>query len=92
MVARYTGASLGLLAFTSTTTVGLLVRNPVEVTLSCGTLALFAFCITGLLLGTGAQLVVAEHENKRESEIRKGYREGPVAKDDGGRDDRSGEE
>ncbi len=62
MVARYTGASLGVLAFTITTAVGLLVRNPVEVTLSRDTLALFAFCIIGLLLSTAAQMVVAEHE------------------------------
>ena len=83
MVARYVGAGLGLLAFTVTVVAGLLVRNPVTVTLSRSILALFTFCLIGFVLGTAAQMVVAEREKKRESEIRKRYSEGlPVAEDE----------
>lgn len=83
MVARYAGAGLGLLAFTITVVAGLLVRNPVTVTLSRSILALFTFCFIGFVLGTVAQMVVAEREKKRESEIRKRYSEGlPVAADE----------
>jgi len=83
VVARYVGAGLGLLAFTVTVVAGLLVRNPVTVTLSRSILALFTFCLIGFVLGTVAQMVVAEHEKKRESEIRKRYSGGlPVAADE----------
>src|SRR3990172_10396916 len=71
MVARYAGAGLGLLAFTIVVTAGLIARNPVTVTLSRSIFALFLFCLIGLVLGRIAQLVVAEHEHKRETEIRK---------------------
>ena len=73
MVARYAGASLGLLAFTIVVTAGLIARNPVTVTLSRSIFALFLFCLIGLVLGRIAQVVVAEHEHKRETEIRKRY-------------------
>ena len=73
MAARYAGASLGLLAFTIVITAGLIARNPVTVTLSRSIFALFLFCLIGLVLGRVAQVVVAEHEQKRESEIRKRY-------------------
>ena len=73
MVARYTGASLGLLAFTIVVTAGLIAQNPVTVTLSRSIFALFLFCLIGLVLGRIAQMVVAEHEHKRETEIRKLY-------------------
>ena len=79
MVARYAGAGLGLLAFTITVIAGLLVQNPLTVTLSRSILALFTFCIIGLVLGTAAQMVVAEHEKQRESEIRKRYSGAPPA-------------
>jgi len=75
MVPRYAGASLGLLAFFITIAVGLWVRNPVEVILSRGILALFVFCFIGLLLGGAAQMVIAEYERGRESEILRRYRE-----------------
>jgi hypothetical protein len=82
MVARYAGAGLGLLAFTVTVVAGLAVHNPVTVTLSRSILALFVFCLIGLVLGTAAQMVVAEHGKRRESEITERYSEGPPAAQD----------
>ena len=73
MLARYAGASLGLLAFTIVVTAGLIARNPVTVTPSRSIFALFLFCLIGLVLGRIAQLVVAEHEHKRDTEIHKRY-------------------
>ena len=78
MVARILGASLGLLAFTITIIAGLYVQNPVTITLSRGILALFVFCVIGLVLGGAAQLVVNEHERQRAEEIREQYGEDPV--------------
>ncbi|MGB2987072.1 MAG: hypothetical protein WBE26_14460 [Phycisphaerae bacterium] len=78
MVARFAGASLGLLAFAVSAIAGLLVRNPVGITLSRSILALFVFCVIGLLLGSAAQMVIAEHERSREFKIRKRYRKDSV--------------
>jgi hypothetical protein len=75
MVPRFAGASLGLLAFSITIAAGLWVGNPVEVILSRSIFALFAFCLIGFLLGGAAQLVIAEFEKDRESEILKRCRE-----------------
>jgi hypothetical protein len=75
MVPRFTGAALGLLAFFITTATGLWVRNPVEVTLSRSLFALFAFCLIGLFLGGAAQMVINEHERRRQAEILEKYRE-----------------
>ena len=69
MVARVLGVSLGLLAFTVTIIAGLWVQNPVTVTLSRSILALFLFCVIGLVLGGAAQLVINEHERECEKEI-----------------------
>jgi hypothetical protein len=69
MVARFAGASLGLLAFATSTGAGLYVGNPPTVTLSRSIIALFTFCIIGLLLGKAAQSVVAEYERNRRAEI-----------------------
>jgi hypothetical protein len=69
MVARFAGASLGLLAFATTAVAGLYVGNPPTVTLSRSILALFTFCLIGLFLGKAAQAVVAEYERNRRSEI-----------------------
>lgn len=91
MVARFVGASLGLLAFTITIIAGLLVHNPVTVILSRSILALFVFCIIGLVLGGAAQLVIREHERTRESEILKRYREGPAETEEPGMENRSTE-
>lgn len=70
MVARFTGAGLGLLAFAITVTSGLLVGNPIEVTLSRSILALILFCVLGLVLGGTAQCVIAEHHRQTEASIR----------------------
>lgn len=83
MIARYVGATLGLLAFAIATVSGLLVQNPVSVTLSRGILALFAFCIVGMALGHAAQIVIAEHESDRRSEIEKRFGEPSVDKEVG---------
>lgn len=66
MLARFAGASLGLLAFCITIVAGLYAQNPVRVTLSRSVLALFVFCVVGLVLGTAAQMVVAEYRSDRE--------------------------
>lgn len=75
MVARFTGAGLGLLAFCITAVAGLLVQNPVTVTLSRSILALFLFCLIGFAVGAAAQVVIRDHERRRESETRRQYAE-----------------
>ena len=86
MVARFAAASLGLLAFCVSVIAGLFVQNPVTVTLSRSILALFVFCIIGLVLGGAAQMVIAEHERNRQSAIRKQYEEGSTAEAGTGRE------
>lgn len=83
MVARFSGASLGLLAFAATTVAGLYVGNPPTVILSRSILALFAFCILGLLLGRAAQSVVAEFERNRKAEVDRRFRSDSAARDSG---------
>lgn len=75
MIARYAGASLGLLAFATAVFAGLYVGNPLTVTLSRGILALFVFCLIGIGLGGIAQYVLSEHERDRRAEIRRKYQE-----------------
>jgi len=70
MVARFAGASLGLLAFSITVIGGLFVENPVSVTLSRSIFALVVFCFLGLVLGSAAQRVVNEYESSRKEELR----------------------
>lgn len=74
MVARYSAVSLGLLAFAVTAVAGLFARNPVELTLSRCVFALFLFYVIGLLLGSVADRVVAEHDREAEAKIKKRYR------------------
>jgi hypothetical protein len=81
MVARYAGASLGLLAFAITTTAGLLANNPVDVTLSRSIQSLFVFFGIGTVLGMVTQRVIAEHEKSREDKIRERYHEERVNTD-----------
>ncbi len=69
MVARYTGACLGLLAFGLTVIVGLAVNNPVTVTLSRAVWALAVFCALGMVLGGIAQMVIHEHAHRRQEEV-----------------------
>ena len=83
MVARFTGAGLGLLAFAVTMTAGLLAQVPVEVTLSRSILALFLFCVGGLLLGGAAQRVVDEYKKERESQIHERFHEEGTATEGG---------
>ncbi|NOX59742.1 MAG: hypothetical protein GXP29_12925 [Planctomycetes bacterium] len=62
MVARYTGAALGLFAFGLATLSGLIVGNPAEVILSRALWALVVFCVIGLTVGAAAQMVIGEYE------------------------------
>lgn len=91
MVARFSGAGLGLMAFTITTAMGLYVRNPVEVILSRSIFALFLFCIVGAVLGGVAQRIIAEHQREQQAEISSRYRSDSAAMDGAARsDDESG--
>ena len=83
MVARFTGAGLGLLAFAVTMTAGLFAQVPVEVVLSRSILALFLFCVGGLLLGGAAQRVVDEFQKEREMRIHDRFDEDDTAKEGG---------
>ena len=85
MVARYTGASLGLLAFAIAAIGGLYAQNPPFIILSRSILALFLFCLLGLLLGTAAQMVIDEHTHRGEQRIKERFREDP--KDEASPDD-----
>jgi len=69
MVARFAGAGLALLAFSITIIAGLAVQNPVEVVLSRGLIALFLFCMIGLVLGWVAQWVIREHVQENERDL-----------------------
>lgn len=73
MAARYAGASLGLSALTLVVTAGLIAWNPVTTNLSRGIIALFLFCLIGLVLSRITQVGVAEHEHKLEMEILKRF-------------------
>lgn len=73
MIARYVGATLGLLAFTIVIATGLFAQNPITVTLSRSLLALFAFFMIGLVLGGAAQLVVNEHQADAHADIERRY-------------------
>ena len=92
MIARFAGAGLGFLAFTITAFAGLLVQNPVTVTLSRSILAFFVFSIIGLAVGAAAEFVVREYEKDRESEIRKRYHDDSAKPDDAGSGTKSDEE
>ena len=73
MIARYAGASLGLLAFFVVCAAGVFTGNPVGLTISRAILALFLFCVLGLVLGYAAQLVVAEHETALIESVQRRY-------------------
>lgn len=73
MIARYAGAILGLFAFTVTVSAGLVVRNPVSITLQRGMFAMLVFFILGLVVGWAAQLVVREYERNRQDDIAQRY-------------------
>jgi len=65
MIARFSGAILGLLAFGVATIAGLAVGNPPGVILSRSMWALVIFCAVGVLVGTAAQAVVGEYINRQ---------------------------
>jgi hypothetical protein len=75
VVARVAGASLGLFAFMVSVIAGLVARNSTTLILSRSILALFVFCLIGLVLGAAAQKVVSEHGKTREEEIKGRFRE-----------------
>ncbi len=84
MVARFAGASLGLLAFSVTIAAGLYANNPPMVILSRSVFALFTFCILGILFGVAAQSVIAEYERSQRSRIERTYRDDELNVDDTG--------
>ena len=83
MVTRFSGAGLGLLAFAVTTTAGLIAQVPADVILSRSILALFLFCVMGLLLGGVAQRVIDEHRKGEESRIHARFEESNADTDGG---------
>ncbi len=93
MIARFTGGTLGLLAFTITIIAGVYVGNPVMVTLSRSIWALLVFCCIGLVLGAAAGLVLREHEVSRKREILQEFREDATKSEDEAAEDQApGEE
>ena len=65
MIARFSGATLGLLAFTVAVLGGLWVGNPATLILSRAIWSLVIFCALGLALGATAQAVVNEYARRR---------------------------
>ena len=82
MIARYSSATLGLLAFFIVVTAGLFTHNPFTVTLSRSIFALFTFCFIGFVLGGAAQLVINENLRQRKTKIREKFRKISAVKDD----------
>ena len=82
MIARFSGAVLGLLAFAVAVFSGIYAENTVTVTLSRGILALFVFCAIGFVVGGAAQMVVAEHERTARERINERYSERPQGADE----------
>ena len=76
MVPRFAGAGLGFFAFTVAVVAGLFAGNPPTTVLSRGILSLFLFFIIGLVIGQAAQSIILEHQEARNSEIERQYREG----------------
>lgn len=70
MVARFCGAGLGLLAFAVALIAGLWSGNPATVILSRGILALFVFCLLGVILGMIAEAVLAEFEQQQHNKLK----------------------
>ena len=73
MIARFTSAGFALLAFSIALLGGIASRNPVEVVLSRGLVAILVFFILGLILGHAAQRVVDEYERDGTRRLRKQY-------------------
>ena len=79
MIARYTGAVLGLLAFSVATLGGLAVGNPPSVVLSRALGSLVVFCFIGLGVGMAAQAVIKEYECRKTEEPGKSHKGGAGA-------------
>ena len=69
MISRYTGAILGLLAFSVSVLAGLIARNPASLVLSRAVFALVIFCIIGLVVGGAAQFVIDDYAKRRYKEL-----------------------
>ncbi len=82
MIARYSGASLGLLAFTITMVAGLVSQNSATTTLSRSIFALFLFFMIGLVVGAAADIVIRDYAQKKETGIHERYAEDPNSIDD----------
>jgi len=70
MIARFSGATLGLLAFSVAVFGGLWVGNSATDILSRAIWSLVIFCALGLVLGAAAQAVVNEYARKRFDSVR----------------------
>lgn len=68
MVSRYTGACLGLLAFAVAVSAGLTVGNDPVSTLWRALMAMFLFCVLGLIIGACAQSAINEHHRRQEAQ------------------------
>ncbi len=69
MIARFSGAVLGLLAFGVATVAGLIAGNSPVTVLSRALWALVLFCVIGLVVGTAAQTVVNEYITRKSEEV-----------------------
>ena len=69
MIGRYTGAILGMLAFSVSIVAGLWAGNPATVILSRAIWALIVFCVIGLVCGGIAQFIVSDYAKRRHSEL-----------------------
>jgi len=70
MIVRFSGATLGLLAFSVAILGGLWVGNPVAEILSRAIWSLVVFCALGLAVGAAAQAVVEEYARRRFDAVR----------------------
>ena len=70
MIVRFSGATLGLLAFSIAVFGGLWAGNPVGLILSRAIWSLVIFCALGLVVGAAAQAVVEEYARRRFDAVR----------------------
>ena len=70
MIVRFSGVTLGLLAFSVAILGGLWTGNPVTEILSRAIWSLVVFCALGLAVGAAAQAVIGEYARKRLDAVR----------------------
>ena len=70
MIVKFSGAILGLLAFSVAVVGGLWVGNPATVVLSRAIWSLVVFCALGLVVGFAAHAVVEEYAHRRFDAVR----------------------